>query len=96
MAMLSAEEVKKIAHLARLGIEEQNVDAYASDLNGILTLMTQMAALDTTHVKPMAHPMDQVQRLRVDEVTEVNQRDYFQKNAPKTEDGLYLVPKVID
>jgi len=94
--MLSAEEVKKIAHLARLGIEEQNVDAYASDLNGILTLMTQMAELDTTHVQPMAHPMDQVQRLRVDEVTEVNQRDYFQKNAPKTEDGLYLVPKVID
>ena len=94
--MLSAEEVKKIAHLARLGIEEQNVDAYASDLNGILTLMTQMAELDTTYVKPMAHPMDQVQRLRVDEVTEVNQRDYFQKNAPKTEDGLYLVPKVID
>ena len=94
--MLSAEEVKKIAHLARLGIEEQNVDAYASDLNGILTLMTQMAELDTTHVQPMAHPMDQVQRLRVDEVTEVNQRDYFQKNTPKTEDGLYLVPKVID
>ena len=94
--MLSADEVKKIAHLARLGIEEQNVDAYASDLNGILTLMTQMAELDTTHVQPMAHPMDQVQRLRVDEVTEVNQRDYFQINAPKTEDGLYLVPKVID
>ena len=94
--MLSAEEVKKIAHLARLGIEEQNVDAYASDLNGILTLMTQMAELDTTHVQPMAHPMDQVQRLRVDEVTEVNQRDYFQINAPKTEEGLYLVPKVID
>jgi aspartyl-tRNA(Asn)/glutamyl-tRNA(Gln) amidotransferase subunit C len=96
MAMLSAEEVKKIAHLARLGIEKQNVEAYASDLNGILTLMTQMAELDTTYVKPMAHPMDQVQRLRVDEVVEVNQRDYFQLNAPRTEEGLYLVPKVID
>ena len=94
--MLSAVEVKKIAHLARLGIEEQNIEAYASDLNGILTLMTQMAELDTTNVKPMAHPMDQVQRLRVDEVTEINQRDYFQVIAPKTEDGLYLVPKVID
>ncbi|MEN9897341.1 MAG: Asp-tRNA(Asn)/Glu-tRNA(Gln) amidotransferase subunit GatC [Pseudomonadota bacterium] len=94
--MLSAEEVKKIAHLARLGIEKQNVEAYASDLNGILTLMTQMAELDTTYVKPMAHPMDQVQRLRVDEVVEVNQRDYFQLNAPRTEEGLYLVPKVID
>lgn len=94
--MLSAVDVKKIAHLARLGIDEQDVDAYASDLNGILTLMAQMADLDTTQVKPMAHPMDQVQRLRVDEVTQVNQRDYFQCIAPRTEDGLYLVPKVID
>ncbi len=94
--MLSVMEVKKIAHLARLGIEEQNIDAYASDLNGILTLMTQMAELETQNVKPMAHPMDQVQRLRVDEVTEFNQRDDFQMIAPKTEEGLYLVPKVID
>ncbi|HCT99929.1 MAG TPA: Asp-tRNA(Asn)/Glu-tRNA(Gln) amidotransferase GatCAB subunit C [Methylococcaceae bacterium] len=94
--MLSAVEVKKIAHLARLGIDEQDVEAYATDLNSILTLMTQMADLDTINVKPMAHPMDQVQRLRVDEVTQVNQRAYFQSIAPKTEDGLYLVPKVID
>jgi aspartyl-tRNA(Asn)/glutamyl-tRNA(Gln) amidotransferase subunit C len=93
--MLSAVEVKKIAHLARLGIEEQNVGAYAEDLNNVLGLMTQMGELDTKGIKPMAHPMDQVQRLRVDEVTETNQRDYFQKIAPKTEDGLYLVPQVI-
>ncbi|MDD5215698.1 MAG: Asp-tRNA(Asn)/Glu-tRNA(Gln) amidotransferase subunit GatC [Methylococcales bacterium] len=93
--MLSAVEVKKIAHLARLGIEEQNVAAYADDLNGVLALMTQMSELDTKGIKPMAHPMDQVQRLRVDEVTETNQRDYFQKIAPQTEDGLYLVPQVI-
>lgn len=93
--MLSATEVKKIAHLARLGIEEQNVSAYADDLNGVLELMTQMSELDTTGIKPMAHPMDQIQRLRVDAVTEINQRDYFQTIAPQTEDGLYLVPKVI-
>ena len=94
--MLSATEVKKIAHLARLGIEEQNVDAYATDLNGILTLMVQMSELNTDGVKPMAHPMDQVQRLRADIITEANQRDYFQAIAPQTEDGLYLVPKVIE
>jgi aspartyl-tRNA(Asn)/glutamyl-tRNA(Gln) amidotransferase subunit C len=94
--MLSAIEVKKIAHLARLGIEEQNVAAYATDLNGILTLMAQMSELNTEGVKPMAHPMDQVQRLRADIVTETNQRDYFQIIAPQTENGLYLVPKVIE
>jgi aspartyl-tRNA(Asn)/glutamyl-tRNA(Gln) amidotransferase subunit C len=93
--MLSAVEVKKIAHLARLGIEEQNVRAYADDLNGVLALMTQMSELDMKGVKPMAHPMDQIQRLRVDEVSEINQRDYFQKIAPQTEDGLFLVPQVI-
>jgi aspartyl-tRNA(Asn)/glutamyl-tRNA(Gln) amidotransferase subunit C len=94
--MLSAVEVKKIAHLARLGIEEENVAAYADDLNGILTLMAQMSELNTAGIKPMAHPMDQVQRLRADNVTESNQRDYFQKIAPQTEDGLFLVPKVIE
>jgi aspartyl-tRNA(Asn)/glutamyl-tRNA(Gln) amidotransferase subunit C len=94
--MLSAVEVKKIAHLARLGIEEENVSMYADDLNGVLGLMTQMAELDTTGIKPMAHPMDQVQRLRMDIVTETNQRNYFQTIAPQTEEGLFLVPKVIE
>ncbi|MDD5229546.1 MAG: Asp-tRNA(Asn)/Glu-tRNA(Gln) amidotransferase subunit GatC [Methylococcales bacterium] len=94
--MLSATEVKKIAHLAQLGIEEQNVAAYATDLNGILTLMGQMSELNTEGVRPMAHPVDQVQRLRADIVTETNQRIYFQTIAPQTEDGLYLVPKVIE
>jgi aspartyl-tRNA(Asn)/glutamyl-tRNA(Gln) amidotransferase subunit C len=94
--MLSATEVKKIAHLARVGIEDQHIGAYADDLNNVLTLMAQMSELDTSDVKPMAHPMDQVQRLRADEVTETNQRDYFQRIAPQTEEGLYLVPKVIE
>lgn len=94
--MLSAVDVKKIAHLARLGIEEENVSAYADDLNGVLALMAQMAELDTKGIKPMAHPMDQVQRLRMDVITETNQRDYFQTIAPQTEEGLFLVPKVIE
>lgn len=94
--MLSTTEVKKIAHLARLGIEDESVDAYADDLNGVLVLMEQMSELDTKNVKPMAHPMDQIQRLRADKITEINHRNYFQNIAPQVEDGLFLVPKVIE
>ncbi len=93
---LTTDEVKKIAHLARLGIDEQNIENYAQDLSRMLDLMTQMNTLDTDDVPPMAHPLDQKQRLRPDEVTEYNQRDKFQAIAPQVENGLYLVPKVID
>jgi len=93
---LSAEEVKKIAYLARLGIDEQDTDAYAKDLSNMLDLMTQMGDTDTDNVPPMAHPMDQMQRLRPDTVSEDNQRENFQSIAPQIEAGLYLVPKVID
>ncbi|OQW71016.1 Asp-tRNA(Asn)/Glu-tRNA(Gln) amidotransferase subunit GatC [Methylomonas sp. 2BW1-5-20] len=93
---LTANDVKKIAHLARLGIAEQDVEHYAKDLSGVLELMTQMGQLNTAGVTPMAHPLDQMQRLREDAVTETDQRDHFQTIAPQTEAGLYLVPKVID
>jgi len=93
---LQADDVKNIAHLARLDIEEKNIEAYANSLSSILDLVEQMNEVDTTDVQPMAHPMDVAQRLREDEVLEENQRDEFQKIAPKTEDGLYLVPKVIE
>jgi aspartyl-tRNA(Asn)/glutamyl-tRNA(Gln) amidotransferase subunit C len=93
---LTANDVKKIAHLARLGIAEQDVEHYAKDLSGVLELMTQMGELNTDGVTPMAHPLDQMQRLREDAVTETDQRDHFQTIAPQTEAGLYLVPKVID
>lgn len=93
---LTTEEVKKIAYLARLGIAEKDVEAYAKDLSSILDLMTQMAETNTDAVKPMAHPMDQTQRLRADSATEINQREHFQAIAPQVESGLYLVPKVID
>ncbi len=93
---LTANDVKKIAHLARLGIAEQDVEHYANDLSGVLELMTQMGQLNTDGVAPMAHPLDQTQRLREDSVTESNQRNHFQAIAPQTEAGLYLVPKVID
>jgi aspartyl-tRNA(Asn)/glutamyl-tRNA(Gln) amidotransferase subunit C len=93
---LSATEVKKIAHLARLGIEEEHISAYAQDLSGLLDLITQMNNLNTANVTPMAHPLDQHQRLRADVITETNQREQFQRIAPQVESGLYLVPKVID
>lgn len=93
---LTASDVKKIAYLARLGIDEQQIDSYANDLSNILDLMTQMGQTDTASVPPMAHPLDQMQRLRDDIVTESDQRDHFQAIAPQTEAGLYLVPKVID
>jgi len=93
---LGPDDVKSIAHLARLDIEEKNIERYANSLSSILDLVEQMNEVDTTSVQPMAHPMDVAQRLRADEVLEVNQREAFQKIAPRTEDGLYLVPKVIE
>lgn len=93
---LSAEEVNKIAWLGRLAIDGDKVDAYAKDLSGILDFVEQMSGVDTNDVAPMAHPLDQSQRLRVDAVTEVDQREWFQAHAPKVEAGLYLVPKVIE
>jgi len=93
---LGPDDVKQIAHLARLQIDEQNIDGYASSLSNILDMVEQMNEVDTTDVQPMAHPMDVAQRLRADEVLEENQRDTFQAIAPKTENGLYLVPRVIE
>lgn len=93
---LSADDVNKIAHLARLGIDQQDIESYAKDLSGMLELMTLMSELNTGKVEPMAHPMDQAQRLRADVVTEQNNREKFQAIAPQVEAGLYLVPKVIE
>ncbi|MES9958322.1 MAG: Asp-tRNA(Asn)/Glu-tRNA(Gln) amidotransferase subunit GatC [Sedimenticola sp.] len=93
---LQRSDVEKIAHLARLGVSENELDSVASDLSNILDLVEQMNAVDTAGVVPMAHPLHMVQRLREDAVTEVDQRDHFQSVAPQTEDGLYLVPKVIE
>ena len=93
---LTAEDVNKIAYLARLGINPEDVAAYAKDLSGILALVEQMNSVDTDDVVPMAHPMDQTQRLRPDVVTEQDQHVLFQSQAPQVEADLYLVPKVIE
>ena len=93
---LSTKEVNKIAWLGRIAIDDDKIEAYARDLSGILDFVEQMSVLDTSTVTPMAHPMDQTQRLRPDQVTEENQRGLFQANAPLVDAGLYLVPKVIE
>ena len=93
---LDKNDVEKIAHLARLAIAEEDIPGYAKSLSSILELVDQMNAVDTDHISPMAHPQDAFQRLREDVVTEENQRDHFQENAPAVENGLYLVPKVIE
>ena len=89
-------EVKKIAHLARLRVDEQEVGRYADSLSRILGLIEQMNAVDTTGIEPMAHPLDMHMRLRDDNPTECDQREKFQKCAPEVEAGLYLVPRVIE
>ena len=93
---LEKADIEKIAHLARLEIDPDDVPAYARNLSGILGLVEQMNQVNTEGVQPMAHPLRMTQRLRDDEVTETNQRDKFQQIAPQVEAGLYLVPKVIE
>ena len=93
---LKTEDVRNIAHLARLQIDDDSLDQYASALSDILTLVEQMNQLDTSGITPMAHPLDATQRLREDAVTETNLRDKFQGIAPDVERGLYRVPKVIE
>ena len=96
MSAIGPSDVEKIAHLARLAIREDDVPRYARNLSAILDLVEQMNAVDTSGVAPMAHPLDEVQRLRDDAVSERNRRDALQANAPSAEAGLFLVPKVIE
>ena len=93
---LEIADVMKIAHLARLGLSEDEAAALGGELTRILDLVAQMDAAETDDVSPMAHPLDMVQRLRPDEVLEADLRERFQSVAPLTEDGLYLVPRVIE
>ncbi|HSH41876.1 MAG TPA: Asp-tRNA(Asn)/Glu-tRNA(Gln) amidotransferase subunit GatC [Arenicellales bacterium] len=93
---LDTDTVNHIAALARIGIDPAEVDGYAAELSRILELVEQMNAVDTEDVAPLTHPRDRLLRMREDRVTETNQRDEFQGVAPAVEDGLYLVPRVIE
>ena len=89
-------DVENAAQLARIAVDQKDIEGLTQDLANILALVDQMQAVNTDHIEPMAHPTDAVQRLRADRVTEQNQRERYQAIAPATENGLYLVPKVIE
>ncbi|HSX90845.1 MAG TPA: Asp-tRNA(Asn)/Glu-tRNA(Gln) amidotransferase subunit GatC [Pseudomonas sp.] len=93
---LERSDVEKIAHLARLGVNDDDIPRTTEALNSILGLVDQMQAVDTDGIEPLAHPLEATQRLRADVVTEENHRDAYQAIAPAVESGLYLVPKVIE
>ena len=88
--------VKSIAQLAQLQLKPEDIQENIDSMTSILNLVDQMQTVDTSGIEPMAHPLDAVQRLREDEVSEPNQQELFQSIAPATENGLYLVPKVIE
>lgn len=93
---LDSDDVNKVADLARLQLEPDQVTSYAQELSGILDMVDKLEAVDTAGVTPMSHPLDLSARLREDAVTETDQREAFQATAPATADGLYLVPRVIE
>ncbi len=93
---LTLEDINKIAHLARLGLSDDEKTRYTESLNNILGLIDELQAVDTTGIEPLAHALEVTQPLRLDVVSEQNQREAYQKIAPATQDGLYLVPKVIE
>ena len=95
---LSDDQVRRIARLARIELAPQEVQPVAARLNRVLGLIEQMRAVDTRGIEPMAHPLDipQGQRLREDRAEGPQPREAFQAGAPATQDGLYLVPKVIE
>lgn len=93
---LQADDIHKLGVLARLRIEPDEVDDLLGKLRNIIAFVDQLEAADTESVEPMAHPLDTDQRLRPDEVTEKDDHELYQRNAGRVEDGLYLVPKVIE
>jgi aspartyl-tRNA(Asn)/glutamyl-tRNA(Gln) amidotransferase subunit C len=93
---ISRTDIEKVAVLARIQVDDEQVSALEKDLGNILDLVDQLGTADTDSVEPLAHPLDAVQKLRPDEVTETDQRAAFQAIAPATENGLYLVPRVIE
>ena len=93
---LDKDQVQHIAVLARLKLADQDFDQTVQKLSNIVDFVDQLSQADTTDVVPMAHPLNESQRLREDVVSEPNNRDFVQQNAAEVQDGLYLVPKVIE
>ncbi len=93
---IDQEEIQKIAELARIRVADDQIGPLTDRIGEILAMADSLQSVDTDEVAPLSNPLDATQRLRDDTVTEENRRDAYQAIAPATEDGLYLVPKVID
>jgi len=94
---LTRQDVEKIAHLARLSITEDELPVYVGALSSIVSFVDELSKVETANVAPLAHPLDgQHQRLRDDVVTESDDREKYQANAPSVAAGLYVVPRVIE
>ncbi|MEC8995739.1 MAG: Asp-tRNA(Asn)/Glu-tRNA(Gln) amidotransferase subunit GatC [Pseudomonadota bacterium] len=93
---LDKSELEKIAHLARLHITKAESEEVMLRITDILALIDEMQSINTNDVAPLAHPLDLLQRLRTDKITERDYRDELQSLAPEAQEGLYLVPKVIE
>lgn len=96
MTQLTQDDVRKIAHLARLQISEAEIESLTQDMDNILAMVAKMKQADVERILPMSHPSDATQPLRPDVVTETNQRDLLLKNAPQSYMGLFIVPQVIE
>lgn len=96
MTTLDDKTIQKIADLSKLSIPAESVAHITQDLKNILDLVEKMNSVDTSQVKPLAHPIDTTQPLRADKVTAKNERTLLQENAPAVEAGLYLVPKFVE
>ena len=94
---LTRQDVEKIARLARLSITEAEMPVYVTSLSSIVDFVAELSRAQTDRVEPMAHPLEgQHQRLRADVVTETDQHEKYQANAPQVQAGLYVVPRVIE
>lgn len=93
---LTPDQLKQVAHLARLELKPEQTANYARQLSNIFEMVEQLSNAKTEGVAPMAHPLEMTQRLRPDVVTETDRRAEFQAHAPAVEGGLYLVPRVIE
>lgn len=94
---LSPSQIQSIAALARLELKPDEIPAYTDSLSRILDMVGQLEKADTGALAPMAHPLEgQVQRLRADDISSLDARELYQRNAPQVEAGLYLVPRVIE
>jgi len=89
-------DIAYISSLSKLKMEDIEIDNFTRQISDILEMIQQLEKVDTDGIEPMAHPLNMKQRLRMDEVTEENQRDLYQENAVEVEQGFYKVPKVID